>query len=516
MCYMIAVGKKASADGSVMVARTSDWISTKAERIVSVPRKKHSPGEMIRIPESKNVILPQVNETYAFTAITLMVDGDDLGEVAGGVNEFQLSAGASTGAIINEKVEKLCPEPETVTGDYRIQLILERCKTAREAIEWLGEHASVYGVRTDNYILADPNEAWLYEEYQGYHWAAVRVPDDCFVIEANSYRIGYIDPDDHDHYRCDPDLIPFAIKNGLWDPESGEPFHAARAYGSTSRNRGRGKNGEYPQPYYNLHRIWRGISLLAPELCVNEYEATKEYPFFIHPEQAITVEKLLSVLKDTYAETDLDENLKSQFSQDMIVDPTTGHYCYAPAWSRNRVIGCPQAIATWVTQSRNWLPDGIGGVIWAGLAASAAGPHIPFYASCMYTPDDFQRGNSDEKSEYMDNSAYWQFETIGNIMNLFYYGTRDLVIPVWEEFDRKNINNQETIEARALELFQQSREKSAEYLTIYSNQIAIKSLEMAHVMLRKLFTRIALLNNPQTNRVYQLPVEWDQSSLNGY
>ena len=85
-----------------------------------------------------------------------------------------------------------------------------------------------------------------------------------------------------------------------------------------------------------------------------------------------------------------------------------------------------------------------------------------------------------------------------------------------ESICQKNLNNQGTIEARALELFQQSREKSAEYLTIYSNQIAIKSLEMAHVMLRKLFTRIALLNNPQTNRVYQLPVEWDQSSLNGY
>jgi dipeptidase len=39
--------------------------------------------------------------------------------------------------------------PETVIGDYRMQLILERCKTAREAIEWLGNSVAEYGARTD-------------------------------------------------------------------------------------------------------------------------------------------------------------------------------------------------------------------------------------------------------------------------------------------------------------------------------------------------------------------------------
>ncbi len=215
MCFMMAVGKKASADGSTMVARNCDSNSTEAQRIIAYPRKKHKAGEMIRIPDSNDVCVPQVDETYAFLAITRFIDGDDIGMVAGGINEYQLSAGASTGGWLKSEVEALSPIPETVTGDYRMQLILERCKTAREAIEWLGKHVAEYGARTDNYIFADPDEVWFYEEYQGYHWAAVRLPDDCFVVEGNSFRIADFYPEDKENYLCDPDLIPFAIKHGF-------------------------------------------------------------------------------------------------------------------------------------------------------------------------------------------------------------------------------------------------------------------------------------------------------------
>ena len=69
MCYQIAVGKNASADGSVIVARNCDTTSTEAQQIISVPRQKHHEGETIRIPDTNNVVISQVEETYAYTAI---------------------------------------------------------------------------------------------------------------------------------------------------------------------------------------------------------------------------------------------------------------------------------------------------------------------------------------------------------------------------------------------------------------------------------------------------------------
>ena len=508
MCYMIAVGKKASADGSVMVARNCDSNSTEAQRIVSVPRLKHKPGEVIRIPDSKNVVLPQVEETYAYTAIMQMIDGEDIGMAAGGINEFQLSAGASTGGWVKPEVAALTPWPDTVIGDYVMTLVLERCKTAREAVLWLGENTEKYGARTDNYILADPNEVWLFEQYQGYHWAAARIPDDCFIVEANSFRLAEINPDDPENFLCDPDLIPFAIKHGLWDPKGGHPFHASRAYSSNEINRPRGPEGNYLQPYYSLHRIWRGNALLKPSLKLDLYEPAKEYPLFLQPDKKLTPDDLLAVLKDTYSGTELDEYGAQEKDFPTIVDPDSGHYRYSPAWSKSRVIGCTQTITSWVTQSRAWLPDAIGGLLWAGLAAAASSPHIPFYACNKRVPDAYQIGDSGDTSVYLPDSAYWLFENIGNLMNLFYQGTVDLVKPVWTSFDKRSFRHQTVVEEAALNLYQQNPLLSAEYLTSYSNGVALEALEEGKQMLGRLFTRLALVNNPQTSRGYEDPKNW--------
>jgi dipeptidase len=511
MCYMIAVGKKASADGSVMVARNCDSNSTEAQRIVSVPRMKHAVGEMIRIPDSKNVVIPQVEETYAYTAIIRMVDGEDIGMAAGGINEFQLSAGASSGGRVNAKVAELTPWPDTVIGDYLMTLVLERCKTAREGIRWLGDMTEKYGARIDNYILADPEEVWLFEAYHGYHWAATRVPDDCFVVEANSCRLAEINLDDPDHYMAAPDLISFAIQHGLWDAKSGQPFHAARAYATTDLNRPRGPEGSYPQPFYSLHRIWRGISLLKPSLNLDPYEPTKEYPLFVRPDRKLTPADLIHVLKDYYAGTELDEYGAEDANYPTLVDPVSGHYRYAPIWCKSRVIGCAQTITSWVTQSRSWLPNAIGGLIWAGISAAPNSPHLPFYAGNTRTPRPYQIGDAGDNSVYRPDSAYWMYETLGNLMNLFYQGTVDLVKPVWSAFDERAFKAQNSVEETAIKLYQQDPAMGIEYLTTYSNGIALEALEVGKNMLGQIYTRLALVNNPQTARGYEDPKTWEAS-----
>ena len=510
MCFMIAAGKKATIDGSTFVARSCDSNPTEAQRIISEPRKRHQPGEMIPIPDSNNMQVPQVEETYAYTAVLRIAPTDAYPMNAGGINEFQVSVGASTGGWVKDKVAELTPWPDTVIGDYTMTLALERCKTAREAIEFLGQLTEKYGGRTDNYIVGDPNEVWMFEQYHGYHWAASRVPDDCFVVQGNSYRIGKIDPEDTDNYRCDPDLIPFATKHGFWDPDNDPYFHASRTYGTLEKNRPR---GDYPQPYYSLHRVWRANMLLKPSANLDLYEPTKEYPLFLEPDEKLTVDQVLEVLKDYYQGTELDEYgaLDDEFKT--IVDPVTGHYRYSPAWTKSRIIGCPQAVTTWLTQSRSWLPNEIGGVLWAGLAAAASSPHIPFYAHNTRTPKMYRTGWSGDNSYYMPDSAYWLYENIGNLMNLFYQATVDLVKPVWTQFDKRSFYQQQFVEDAAMKMHAQDPKKAVEFLTTYSNGIAQEGIEVGTDMLRNLNTRIALTNNPQTSRAYEDPKNWKNTGF---
>ena len=95
--------------------------------------------------------------------------------VGGGINDFQVSVGSSSGGILNERAKKVLPRHDTELGDYRMTLVLERSKTAREAVINMAELTEKYGARTDIYILADPNEAWVWEEYHDKLWVAVPV-----------------------------------------------------------------------------------------------------------------------------------------------------------------------------------------------------------------------------------------------------------------------------------------------------------------------------------------------------
>jgi len=525
---MIAAGKKATVDGSVLVARNCDSVATDALRVVSVPRRVHAPGSTVSIPVSRElpnddtvvsgwkarpISLPQARETYAYTAAMRFVPGDEMGMVMGGINEHQVSAGASSGGWVTDVVERLTPWPETVIGDFLMTLVLERCKSAREAVVFCGEMTEAYGGRTDNYILADAEEAWLFEQYQGTHWAATRVPDDCFVVEANSFRLQEIDPDDSENYMCDPELVAFALEHGLWDRSGGKPFLASEVYGTNERNRLR---GELEQPYYSLHRIWRGISLLAPEIELDPYEPSKRYPLFVPVARKLSIHDLLEVLKDTYQGTPLDEYSQQDDAFPTVVDPKSGHYRLGPAWCGSRVIGCPQTITSWVTQSRGHLPDAIGGVFWGGLAATAAGPHIPWYAQNAKVPGVFGVGDAGDDARYQPDSAYWLFENIGNLMNLFYQGTVDLVRPRWELFEDELFRCQARVERRASELFRSRPEDAVDYLTDYSFNQALKAIEVGQGILEDLWTRIALMNNPQTSRAYEEIETWKDSAGSVY
>jgi dipeptidase len=528
MCYMIAAGKKATTDGSVLVARNCDSVSTDALRIVSVPRKTHAQGSMVNIPVSREmpndatvasgwcarpVSLPQVPETFAYTAAMRIVPGDAMGMVMGGINEYQVSAGASTGGWVKNAIETLTPWPETVIGDFLMTLVLERCKTAREAVEFCGAMTQAYGGRTDNYILADANEAWLFEQYQGTHWAAARVPDDCFVVEANSFRLEEIDPEDPENYLCDPNLVSFAIEHGLWDPSGDEPFRAAEAYGDNARNRPR---GDLEQPFYSLHRIWRGISLLSPDQILDPFEPTQRYPLFVPVSRNLSVKDLLEVLKDTYSGTILDEYGMQDQEFPTVVNAQSGRYREAPAWCQSRVIGCPQTITSWVTQGRGNLPDAIGGVFWGGLAATAASPHIPWYSHNTRVPRGFDIGDAGGGAHYQADSAYWLFENIGNLMNLFYQATKDIVRDEWDLFDNALFCQQDEVERSAAAIYAQRPRDAIEYLTDYSCHQAVKAIELGQNMMSSLWTRLALMNNPQTSRVYEPIESWRDQSQTVY
>jgi dipeptidase len=518
-CYMMAAGKEATADGSVLVARSCDATGgDDVVQVLAVPGKRHEPGETIRIPGAEEVVLPQVSETFAYLGIMMVTEGADIAEAEGGVNEHQVVAGTSTGGWLNPEAQKKCPTMPTSVGDYRMTLVLERCKTAREGVELVGKLTDEYGARTDNYIIGDPNEAWFYEEYRGNLWAAVRVPDDCFVVQANSVRIDRVDFDDPDNFLGSENLVSFAVENGMYDSDSGEPFNPSKVYGAQT---GKVRHG-IPAPEYDRRRIWRGISLLAPSTSPDPEEPTWTYPLFVRPDEKLTPKDFLALFTDHYQGTEYDiygvhkHEYNPTVSPMIATDPTREYkespfqinerrqYQLAPIWGTERIIGTARSVTNWCAQLRGWMPDPVGGLIWAGIGEGATAGRIPWYSGITKTPKPYTIGTRPSRLDrdpqaynlYDERSAYWSFRVVTNLVNLFYTATKDEVIPAWREWEEKNFRLQPAVEKVALELYEEDPDLAVEFLTTYSCSKAGEALGMAREMTVRLHSIISHYNAP--------------------
>ncbi len=440
-CYMILVGKNASADGSILLAHDNDLSGHQASLIEKFPRMKHEPGEIITFPSGLEI--PQASETFEWMVLRIhsgFAEGDAIA-----INEYGVSiaGGVAQGGDRNKKAAEADPLiKKGLNGGVRY-IALERSKTARECVELMGKLYTQYGVTYPSGVgVADGNEIWYIEAGGGHQWTAVRVPDDRYLAVANAYRIGEIDISDTANFIAAPKLLDFAKENGLWNPAEG-PFNFAKAFGAGKVN---------DNPYYDSRRVWRGLQLLSPS---EKFDPDlKEHPLFMKPDKKITVKQLIDVLRDTYAETPYD------------LYPKEG------AGSKERGIAVPQCVHTDVVQLRNWLPNDIGSVLWAGLGSPLTTAYVPFYFGVNDIPKAYKTGGPD----YDPNSVFWVNRSLQNVVIPYYKYLIDDILPVWEKIEANALAYQPVIEKTALELYQSDKELGKSFLTDYSSGLSLNVL----------------------------------------
>jgi dipeptidase len=150
------------------------------------------------------------------------------------------------------------------------------------------------------------------------------------------------------------------------------------------------------------------------------------------------------------------------------------------------------------------MPNPIGGLLWAGIGEGATCGHVPYYSGITKTPKAYNIGSQNaypwepfvDGSIYNENSAYWRFRELSNLVNLFYDATKEMVIPIWRNWEEKLYNLQNKIEEVALLLYKQNPKLANDFLTSYSNSKAIEAFEMTKNMIKRLHTIIAHYNGP--------------------
>jgi dipeptidase len=220
-CTTILVGKKATADNSVIMGHNED-MGDLSGRLLFQPAQTHQEKEI----KVNYVTIPQVSKTYHYWASgnsTPVADKHyDGGWILCGMNQNGVSFGCNTMSTR----EKPIPRGKGILRYSIRQLILERSKTAQDAVKLIGHLVDKYG-QSDSpvaYCIADQNEAWLVETTYR-HWVTQRIPDDGFHVETNEYSI-------ETHWDSASDnLLEYAIQQGWHDPEKG-PFNFKYAYGN--------------------------------------------------------------------------------------------------------------------------------------------------------------------------------------------------------------------------------------------------------------------------------------------
>ena len=448
-CTVIAVGRNATSDGSTLIAHTDDAGDGASDlRLVRVPAMSHAAGAMRAVyryvggfprlvthdrgelyrPHATHMsvmtplgYIPQVPHTYGY------FDQD-----YGMMNDVQLAIGESACGA------KTAGWPLTA-GQYGRNLFgiaeltrvaLERCDSARCAIQTMGDLAVEHGFYSEDsgsflqpefedsaeaLAVADKyGEVWVFHVLTAHQtdgrlgvWAAQRVSDGHLTAITNGFTIRELRLDQPDWYMASPNVVSFAIECGWWNPSDGTPFDFTAAYGYVDI--------DASGPLYVGRRLWRIFDVLAPSLRLDarlgSFAQYTTYPFSIKPDQVVSIQQIMDLLRDQYAGTpyDMTNGLGAgPFHAPVRWGGSTGDI--QGGWERP--ISMYRTLFSFVLQSRqHTTPDDVAGVVWYGQSAPHGTVYVPFSCAQEHVPASYLLGT---QSEFRLDSAWWAFNFVNN------------------------------------------------------------------------------------------------------
>ena len=305
-CTNLIVGKKASADGSVMVTYNCDSFGFVSPLSYSAPGR-HAAGEMISIrgygPSAEGRFVAQADYTYG---------------VVGLMNENQVTIVETTWGGREELVNR-----EGYLDYFTLMdLALQRSTNAREAIAVIDQLVQEYGYNSsgENFVVCDKDEAWIMEIIgkgpgrKGAVWVALRVPDDCICAYANSSRIrqfpqakkadkklGFFVVGDECMYS--PDVISFAREMGFYEGADAD-FSFREAYGPLDFSTIRyceARVWSFYRHHYDTAEMDSYLPFINGDTSVCDH-----LPLWIKPDKPLSVRDLMNDMRDHYEGTALD------------------------------------------------------------------------------------------------------------------------------------------------------------------------------------------------------------------
>lgn len=455
-CTNFIVGKKASADGSVICSYNADDYGLFIG-LCHYPAGKHEKGSVRKIYDwDTNVYhgqIPEAEVTY---------------NVIGNINEYQVSIGETTFGGREELVD--------TTGilDYGslIYIALQRSKTAREAIKVMTTLTDKYGYCSggETFTICDPNEAWIMEMIgkgpgrKGTVWVAVRIPDDAICAHANQSRIRTFNQKDKKNVMFSKDCITFAREKGWFSGKDADfSFCEAYAYPDFSGRR------------FCEARVWSFFNHFSTDMerylpyAEGKVKDAEPMPLWIKPNRKVSVQDIQECMRDHYEGTpfSLDKD-PGQGVWNMPYRPTPLTYNVdGKEYFNERPTSTQQTAFSYVAQLRSWLPRQIGGVLWFGNDDGNMVAYTPIYCGNTSQPECYNTKGADAVTFSMKN-AFWVCNWVSNMVYPRYSLMFGSLKSVRDSLETSYFSAQAEIERKAMVLYDENPSLAIDFLTDYS------------------------------------------------
>ena len=411
-CTTILVGKKASCDGSTMIARNDDSGAghfTPKKFVVVKPEDQ--PKVYQSVISHVKVELPE--NPMRYTAVPNAVEGEGIW-AASGVNEAGVGMTATETITSNPRVLGADPlvvyqpaedgkeeAPGGIGEEDIVCLVLPYIRSAREGVKRLGSLLEQYGTYEMNGIaFQDPDEIWWLETIGGHHWMARRVPDGAYVVMPNQLGIDSFDLEDafgaQKTHMCSADLKEFIDAHHL-DLSQDGVLNPRDAFGSH----------DDADHVYNTPRAWFMERYLNPHTCkwdgpdARYTPVSDDIPWCMEPEKKITVEDVKYLLSSHFQGTPYDPYA------------SYGEHSMRGAY---RSIGVNRTDFCALIQMRPGKPAGCGAVEWLAFASNAFNVMVPFYADVEETPVYL----ANTTAEVSTDNFYWTSRMIAAMADASY------------------------------------------------------------------------------------------------
>ena len=384
----ILVGKKATIDGSTMIARNDDtFLPLTPQRFVMQPAVKGRKEVWVSNKNGFTAPLPENGYKTTMTPNADVAKNGVFGESS--INEKNVAMSATESVYGNPQALAHDPWVKNGLAEDSIQdMVAPFIKSARDGVKYLGKLIKQYGSPEGNGVLfSDKDEVWYMEIVTGHHWAATRIPDDCYAICANQVAQDFIDFKDSKNYLWSDGLEEFVAKYHL-NPNPKGKFNFRKIFGTDTKK----------DRHYNTPRVWYGQKLFNPE--INQDPESSDLPFLRKANRLLSVADLQAVLSSHYNETEFDP-LGHGSEEDKL---------------RYRPISLNRTQNSHVLQIRNDVPKEQAALMWICFGVPTFTPYLPFYTNANDTDPTW----ANTPLEFDINSAYWMYRTLSMLTESHY------------------------------------------------------------------------------------------------